>query len=65
LFSCGSIIYWRRKHFWWWPSKLLIYEYSPMPVGVILLLCSFSRRNVFVILFVCILVFVVVICLFS
>lgn len=38
----------RRKHLWWWPSKALIYEYSRMSLGVLLLLGAFGRTLVVV-----------------
>lgn len=47
LTSCESLyfyfIYCRKKPLFWWLSKTLIYEYSKVVLGVILLLSSFSR----------------------
>lgn len=43
--------FWLRKLFWWWLTKVLITEYNRMSLGVMLLLCSFSRTLVFLILF--------------
>lgn len=37
----------RRKLLEWWLGKALIYEYNRMSLGVVLLLCPFSRRVVF------------------
>lgn len=50
LFSWVSVfapIYSRVNLFWWWLKKTLIYEYSRVLLGVILLLCSFSNIAVF------------------
>lgn len=38
----------KRKFLWWWLSKNLIYTYSRMSLGIILLLCYLSKTIVFV-----------------
>lgn len=50
LSDCASVFntkYYWRKFLLWCVSKVLICEYSKMPLGVILLLYSFSRSAVF------------------
>lgn len=37
-----------RRWLLWWPSKTLVYEYSRMSLGLVLLLSSFIRRVVVV-----------------
>ena len=40
-------VYCSKKLLSWWMRKTLLYGYSRMPLGVMLLLCSFSRTIVF------------------